>query len=813
MHCPRIPRTGRHRLHAALTALMLGALAVPHSHAQTAPTSHFDIPAQPLDAALRALAQQSGREIFFTPELTRDKTSGAVSGRRGDLQALEALLQGTDLEYRITESNAILIHSPGVKALDAVMVFGTLDESLGIGSKTGQSLRETPKSVTVMTRERLDAQNLTTLNSAMAQTTGVTVSAFGPIDNFYYSRGFRVTTFQIDGGAPATTGTVGAIINPDLAIVDHVEMLRGVDGMYSGAGDPGGVINMVRKRPTRDFQARLNLTAGSWDSYRGEVDVSGPLAADGRLRGRGVVAYENKRSFIDRYQPEKFVGYGVLEYDLTDRLTLTVGADMENSNHKGDPGWAGLMRYSDGTDLGLGRGTSFNTEWDSTKYDNREYFANLEQKYGETGVLKVNLTRMQQDYQYRGITVLGPVDPDTGLGPYYWVDAANGNVVQDLFDASATGRFSLFGQEHRYTIGADYSKISNDGLTEFAPTADSTASWPVDLDVFNFDPSAFPYPQFYRSGHYPEYQQAQRGFYGTLGLQLADPLRLTLGGRHGKWDYRQRAQYYAEDGSEAGSAYVSYSDSKFIPSAALSYDLAEKWTAYLSYGETFAVQSRYLDAAGQPLDPMTGTGWELGIKGEPGHRLNTSFAIFRVIRSGQATRDPAYPFTPGERGSYCCYLPGSRTTSEGFDAEVSGAVLPGLQLFAGYTFNQFETVGSPGSYILNATPKHIFKAWGTWQLPGALSAWTVNAGAVIQSRTSLLSSVYRDGEYQDYTFGQSGMAIWNAALQYRISDAWSVGLYAENLGDKHYYTSLGSADYENNYAAPRNYTLTFRGNW
>jgi outer membrane receptor for ferric coprogen and ferric-rhodotorulic acid len=203
----------------------------------------------------------------------------------------------------------------------------------------------------------------------------------------------------------------------------------------------------------------------------------------------------------------------------------------------------------------------------------------------------------------------------------------------------------------------------------------------------------------------------------------------------------------------------------------------------------------------------------LGIKGEPGRRLNTAFAIFKVTRSGQATWDPAYPFTPGERGTYCCYVANSRVTSKGFDAEVSGTVLPGLQLFAGYTFNTFETEGSPWGTANGATPKHLFKAWGTWQLPGALSAWTINAGASIQSRTSYRGQIYRDGEYQDYSFVQSGMAIWNAALQYRISDTWSVGLYGENLGDKRYYTSLGGVDYENNYAAPRNYTLSLRGNW
>jgi outer membrane receptor for ferric coprogen and ferric-rhodotorulic acid len=484
----------RLRRSALVTALLaasctVGAAPAPASAAQA---QAITIPAGPLGPALTRFSTATGVPVSFDQALVAGRSSPGLAGDYSSIaQGFERLTRGTGLVVEELPGGGYVVRqaAPAAAAaqtgtsqattLDSVQVFGTLEDDLSVGSKTGLSLRETPKSVTVVTRERLDAQNLTTLNGAMTQTTGITNVAYGPVDNFYYSRGFRVTTFQLDGGAPATTGTVGAIINPDLAIIDHVEMLRGVDGMYSGAGDPGGVINLVRKRPTRDFQARVNLMAGSWDSYRSEVDVSSPLTADGRLRGRGVLAYENKHSFIDRYQPEKFVGYGVLEYDLTDRATLTVGTDLENSNHRGDPGWVGVMRYSDGTDLGLGRHTSFSTNWDTTKYDNREYFAKLEQQYGDTGLFKVNLTRMQQDYMYRGITVLGAVDPQTRSGSYYWTDAANGHVIQDLFDASANGRFTLFGREHRYTVGADYSKISNDGLTEYQPTAASTASWPA----------------------------------------------------------------------------------------------------------------------------------------------------------------------------------------------------------------------------------------------------------------------------------------------------------------------------------------------
>lgn len=700
------------------------------------------------------------------------------------------------------------------KTLDTVSVFGTLENNLGVGGKSGLSLKDTPKSVTLVTRERIDAQNLTSLQEALVQTTGVTVGAYTPVDSFFYSRGFRVQTMQFDGGAPAFTGGLGFFYTPDTAIYDHIEMLRGVDGMYSGAGEPGGVINLVRKRPEETMAIQLDVSAGSWNNYRAQLDVTGPLGLDGRLRGRAVAAYVDKGYFWDRATTEKNILYGVLEFDATDSTLLSLGASYEKRDEGDYMGYSGMPRYPDGSSLGLPRSTSFAPDWAYWDFENTEVFAKVEQKYGDTGVLKLNLTHIQQDSKAKYLLVYGAVDPITLDGPVSYGSNTEYSSSQSLADLSASGKFGLFGRDdHAYTVGVDYGAVDGGGQKNYDIAGYSYPGPPV--DVFNFDRSLYPDAASTLSSYYPVNKRTQRGYYATVGLQLADPLRLTLGGRYGKYDYHSVLQ--PADGS--APSVLRYSDSAFIPSAALSYTLSDKWTTYLSYGENFLVQADLLKAPlpGTSLDPVTGNSLELGIKGEIFGRLNAAAAIYRVKRIGQGIADPAFPQTPGTDGTQCCYIAQADVQSEGLDLELSGVVLPGWQLFAGYTYvdTSYDESGfySTGAFLLGVTPRHLFKMWSTWRLPGELDRWTFNAGVIAQSTSFMNGGVLVGSDYLPFEFTQGSYAIWNASVQYQVSDTWTVGLYGDNLTDKTYYQAIGGIERENVYGMPRNYTLTLRGRW
>ncbi|MFP3334430.1 TonB-dependent siderophore receptor, partial [Pseudomonas sp. SIMBA_064] len=96
----------------------------------------------------------------------------------------------------------------------------------------------------------------------------------------------------------------------NLAMYDRVEIVRGATGLAQGAGNPGGAINLVRKRPTHRFQATLTGSAGSWDDYTGTLDVGGPLNESGTLRARTVVSRQDAKSFRDAVERDHELFYG-----------------------------------------------------------------------------------------------------------------------------------------------------------------------------------------------------------------------------------------------------------------------------------------------------------------------------------------------------------------------------------------------------------------------------------------------------------------------------------------------------------------------
>lgn len=209
--------------------------------------------------------------------------------------------------------------SQGEIALPAITVTGRTDTATTEGTDsytTGEttaatrlplSLRETPQAVTVITRQRMDDQQLNSVQSVLDNTTGIASYQSDSERTSFYSRGFLINNVQYDGIPTVVGNTVNGsgIGSIDTAFYDRVEVVRGGSGLLTGTGNPSAAINLVRKRPTRDFSAAASLGAGSWDTYRGMGDISTPLTEDGRIRARLVGTYQDGHSYLDGYRPER----------------------------------------------------------------------------------------------------------------------------------------------------------------------------------------------------------------------------------------------------------------------------------------------------------------------------------------------------------------------------------------------------------------------------------------------------------------------------------------------------------------------------
>src|SRR5690606_27795097 len=184
-------------------------------------------------------------------------------------------------------------------------------------SKLDISLKETPQTVNVVTRQQLDDFALDNTRDVLRNTPGITVSNQETERTSYLARGFEISNVLVDGVGIPLEGYNYNNDNPDSFLFDHIEVVKGANALNNGIGDPGATINMIRKRPTFDLQAAFNASYGSWNTQRYEADLSSPLTQDGKVRGRVFGYQQTGDSYLDRYELEKNGIGAVLEADVT----------------------------------------------------------------------------------------------------------------------------------------------------------------------------------------------------------------------------------------------------------------------------------------------------------------------------------------------------------------------------------------------------------------------------------------------------------------------------------------------------------------
>jgi len=681
--------------------------------------------------------------------------------------------------------------------------YATQKASIARGTET---LKEVPQTISVMTQQVLQDQNLTTMSDAMRKAPGIVVTQGEGGETSFYARGFQIKNYQVDGLGVSYDSTY----TPDfeMAIYDRLEILRGADGLFSGAGEPGGTINLVRKRPTDQLRSSFASSVGSWNNHRIEADIGGPLGLEGKLRGRLVGVWQDRDFFYKPSEEEKHVLYGVLEYDLAPSTLLSGGVAYQHLN--GNRWQSGLPTYTDGSQIGLPRDVALTIDWARRDETIRETFLALEHDFNSDWTLKASAMRQRFDYDYLRLNTNGPVDPATGsFGQPTMFSEANGNHA-DVVDLNLTGRFDAWGRDYKLVAGADWRRSYGKQIRyNVSPNA-----LPGDFGIGDFPGLELPEPEVTTRNHgWPAWGAKQMGIYGKLDMEVTDRLNVTVGGRYGRYDYSTIYELYDEDGNlvERDSDGAWSDTGIFTPYAALTYDLTPEWTAYGSVTEIFKPQANLMGAGNNPLDPITGRNYELGIKGElMDGALNVAAAVYHVKRKGEGFRDPSLP----DDGSPCCYLPSGEITSQGIDLEASGELMPGWQIMAAYSYNHNKDDGSGEAYH-TLTPKHLFKLWTDYDLRGAYSKWTIGGGVTVKSAHANSGTYWLRVDDQwtqpEFEIRQGGYAIWDAHVKYRIDDQWSLDLNVNNLFDKTYYSTIGTPGGGNWYGEPRNAALTLRG--
>jgi iron complex outermembrane receptor protein/outer membrane receptor for ferric coprogen and ferric-rhodotorulic acid len=766
-------------------AISLALMVTPQPARAQETATQIHIQQQSLSDALLLLGQQTPLQFVYTTELVRGIPAPSVSGRMTPEEALRRLLAGTGIEYSRTGNTINLWKSGGATQLAPVVVTGTYSAqtegsqsyaaSVATIGKTEQALKDIPQSVTVVTRQRIDDQNLSTISDVLENTTGVTISEVADGGRKFYSRGFQIKNIQYDG-VPLSRSFYA------------VGNSRGAQGLFEGAGQPGGSINLVRKRPSAETQVLMEARAGSWDHVGGMLDAGGALNADGSLRARAVLDLDTKGSFVDVVKERNTNLYFALDYDLSPSTTVGVGVLV--SRLRSTPFFGGLPRYSDGSSLGLKRSTFLGADWNQWDRDDTQVFADLTHRFNSDWRLNVAATYVKETSLTYMLDATGAVDPATLTGTMRNAWNYNKKAEHVGFDANVNGRFTVLGMPQDLTVGVSMSRLKSEDHIAYANNY-------LPLDVFHPDPHVpkpDSFPDSQRTSLYEPH--VQKGVYAQLRSNLTEDLTLVTGGRFSWFESR-----YTTQAATWSSVSTSEASAEFTPMLGLVYSLTPQWSAYASYTDIFEPQTA-TTSNGSILKPVVGANYEVGIKGElMDGKLNTSFALYRIDQENRAVQD--YEAGPVCDGGYCSRAAG-KVRSQGFEAEVSGEILPGLQVAAGYTFNSnkyLRDTDREGEIFNEETPRHLLRLWSEYRLPGQLNRLSVGAGMNWQSAlTNSISNVRRPS-----------YSVWNARIAYQLTPHWTAALNVNNLFDKVYYEYPGYVENRNNYGAPRSALLTLRG--
>ncbi|RAU20319.1 TonB-dependent siderophore receptor [Paramagnetospirillum kuznetsovii] len=765
-----------------VTTAILAILATPPVWAKDEKVS-IEIPAQSLSSALETLASQSHSQLLYSADLVRDLKSEAVKGSFTAEEALRKILHGSGLDLRKTADATFTIIKVGqTTVFDPVIITAKRDKPYApstatVGGKTPTSIREIPNSVSVITREQMDDQNMTDLSHAMNWATGIDTRPNDGTQSQYYSRGYAMNVLY--DGVPAYSSLSG-YQQLDLAMYERIEVMRGPSGVFQGSGDFGGSVNMVRKHAKDKFSAEATTSVGSWNNLRGMVDVTGPLIESKTLRGRLVFADNDRDYFYDHAHTKKWMLYGILDYEPNPDWTFSYSATLQED--RSTP-FYGLPVYSNLSPIAFNRSANPMAEWSNMAWQTHEEQVQGEHKLGNNWNAKVTGSWREQ--------TLGWKDGYPGS-----VNAANDTAtytIRDRFyryerlagDAFITGPFTLFGREHTALFGANIESFDSNGTYETAKTV-------AGVNIFNLPSTVTSEPSLQHTRGSMTHT-VQYGEYGKLSFRVLDPLLLIVGGRVSTFDSKSRSMTssaWANTWSQGAKAV-----NEFTPYGGAVLDVTKQTSIYASYADIFAPQTS-LTADGSVLPPRTGWQTEMGVKNEyMDGALRSTVAVFLMRDVNRAVSDPnntGYSIAAGE------------VESRGWEAELAGSPIPELKMTAGYTYLTTQYVNDPnnqGSTFSTWEPRHSLKAWGVYTFPegAALDGFSVGSGIIAKSHTWGTS----------HNLNQKAYTVVDGQIGYKFSDNLSSTLTVNNIFDTIYWSKILSTT-NNFYGEPRSVTFSIR---
>lgn len=739
--------------------------------AQTGRSVAFDIPAQPLSAALTAFARQSGYQISADHAAVAGAQGQSVSGTMTPEEALNRLMAGTGLSYRKPDATSVLIERPaaGVIQLDPVTIEGQaavgeptawspvegyVARRSASGTKTDAALAETPQAVSVITPKQMQDQGAQTIQDALRYTAGVRSETFG-LDS-------RGDWSQVRGVSPVvhqdgTRQTFGFYSNarPDPFALERIEVVKGPSSVLYGQGSVGGIVALQSKRPLDETRREVQVQYGSFDRKQAGIDLTGPVTEDKSVLYRVVAVGRDSDTQVNHVEDNRVLFMPSLTFRPTEGLDWTVLATYQSDRtgsttqflpHVGTvfaaPG--GLPKIP--TDVFMSE-----PGFDEYNTDQKSITSLLSYDVNDTWTVRQNLRYSNSQVSYQ---TLYPAFPPTllangDINRVYW--AAKPELNYLTVDTHAQANFTTGSLSHVFLGGVDYQN------------ARTTRKWAFGaasiLNLYNPVYGTFTPPAAAAYVDDPKNTVQQIGIYAQDQISFNN-WTAVLGLRHDKAENETEGQ-------------ATQKDTAWTKRLALMYAFDNGVSPYVSYGESFEPIIG-LNAFGQTYKPLKGKQFEVGVKYQPpGSNSLITAAVYDLREQNRQMPDPANPLNQIQAGE---------AQVRGVELEGLVEVTPDWNIIATYSFTDSEVLkGAPANQgkRIASVAEHMASLWSQHDVTlGGIRGFSIGGG------------VRFVGESWDGTdtIKTPGTTLFDAKLGYG-EGPWEVSLNGTNLSDKVYYTT------------------------
>ena len=627
--------------------------------------------------------------------------------------------------------------------------------SASTATRTDTPLLEVPQSVQVIPSTLLEDQQVTRLDEALTNVSGVNFSSTDAGRGLQFSlRGFDNAPILRNGFrqiGPRQGSSRRSF--PEIANLEQVEVIKGPAAVLYGDVEPGGLINLVTKRPLPVPFYQLQAQYGSRGFFRPSLDFSGPLTQDGRLGYRLNAVYQTNEEIQD-YSTDvsRFFVSPVLSWQISDRTDLAVELEYLDDER---PVFYGLPAFGEGiADIPRSQISNEPDDVITQNYLNVGY--DLEHRFSDQWRLRNGFRYVREDSALEGAIPIA-LNEETGRLTRSW-SLQDSETELFALQTNVVGEFSTGSVDHELQFGIDVDRTRLDGST----TGDFFN--PLLLDIFNPVYESTPRPDDF--GALPlildeDVITDRLGIYVQDRLLITDNFSLLAGLRYDT--VRQDRTGGPTLFNPAGIDDVQ-TDDAFSPRIGIVYQPTEAISLYANYSRSFAPNTGS-DSAGNAFAPEEGDGYEMGVKAELlDGALAATLSYFNITKRNVATADPVVPGAVVITGEQ---------QSRGFEVDVIGELSPGWNLVASYAFIDAEITADNTFDVGNkliSTPRNSASLWSTYELQtGDLQGLGFGLGFnfVGERKGDLLNSFELDNYFTSYAAVFYERDDWRAALNFR----------------------------------------------